>query len=76
MFSLKIIILPQGVTYPCIHAVWARWAPPMERSKLATLAFSGSYVGTVVALPLSAFIAKHVGWPYVFYVFGECSNQK
>jgi MFS family permease len=43
----------------------------MERSKLATLAFSGSYVGTVVALPLSGYLAKHVGWPYVFYVFGK-----
>lgn len=60
----------EGFTYPCIHAVWARWAPPLERSKLATLAFSGSYVGTVVALPVSGILAQKVGWPFVFYVFG------
>ncbi|CAB3387735.1 Hypothetical predicted protein [Cloeon dipterum] len=71
LFVLRVLEgVFEGVTYPCIHAVWARWAPPMERSKLATLAFSGSYVGTVVALPLSGYLAKHVGWPYVFYVFG------
>ncbi|XP_059471952.1 sialin-like [Neocloeon triangulifer] len=71
LFVLRVLEgVFEGVTYPCIHAVWARWAPPLERSKLATLAFSGSYVGTVVALPLSGYLAKHVGWPYVFYVFG------
>lgn len=31
----------QGVTYPSILAVWAKWAPPLERTKLATIAFSG-----------------------------------
>lgn len=20
----------EGVTFPCIHAVWAKWAPPYE----------------------------------------------
>ncbi|PSN47931.1 Vesicular glutamate transporter 3, partial [Blattella germanica] len=61
----------EGVTYPCIHAVWAKWAPPLERSRLATLAFSGSYVGTVVSLPVSGILANQVGWPSVFYVFGK-----
>ncbi|KAJ4449609.1 hypothetical protein ANN_01012 [Periplaneta americana] len=61
----------EGVTYPCIHGVWARWAPPLERSKLATLAFSGSYVGTVVSLPVSGILAEEIGWPSVFYVFGR-----
>ncbi|PNF25430.1 hypothetical protein B7P43_G08787 [Cryptotermes secundus] len=60
----------EGVTYPCIHAVWAQWAPPIERSRLATLAFSGSYVGTVVSLPISGYLAEQFGWPYIFYVFG------
>ncbi|KAF6205216.1 hypothetical protein GE061_019383 [Apolygus lucorum] len=60
----------EGVTYPCIHAVWAKWAPPSERSSMASLAFSGSYVGTVVALPLSGYLAETFGWPSVFYVTG------
>ncbi|XP_049766857.1 vesicular glutamate transporter 2-like [Schistocerca cancellata] len=60
----------EGVTYPCIHAVWARWAPPLERSRMATLAFSGSYVGTVVSMPVCGLLAKEVGWQSIFYVFG------
>lgn len=60
----------EGVTYPCIHAVWARWAPPLERTRLATLAFSGSYVGTVVAMPVCAYLAKALGWESIFYFFG------
>ncbi|XP_051167950.1 vesicular glutamate transporter 2.2 [Leptopilina boulardi] len=60
----------EGVTYPCIHAVWANWAPPLERSKLATLAFSGSFVGTVFAMPVCGIMAERFGWESIFYVFG------
>ncbi|VDL78987.1 unnamed protein product [Nippostrongylus brasiliensis] len=37
--------LVQGVAYPSMHGVWRYWAPPLERSKLATTAFTGSYAG-------------------------------
>ncbi|XP_026470914.1 sialin-like [Ctenocephalides felis] len=60
----------EGVTFPCAHAVWTKWAPPLERSRLATVAFSGSYVGTVVSMPVCALIANRIGWEYIFYVFG------
>lgn len=60
----------EGVTYPCMHAVWARWAPPLERSHLASFAGSGSHVGTVISLPLAGLLANNFGWPSVFYVFG------
>jgi ACS family sodium-dependent inorganic phosphate cotransporter len=63
----------EGVTYPSIHAVWARWAPPLERTRLATLAFSGSYAGTVVAMPLGAYLAESLGWSSIFYFFGSLS---
>ncbi|XP_059617450.1 sialin-like [Phlebotomus argentipes] len=60
----------EGVTFPCIHAVWARWAPVYERSRMATLAFAGNYAGTVVAMPLSGVLAVAWGWESVFYFFG------
>eukprot|EP00096_Caligus_rogercresseyi_P002339 TRINITY_DN14442_c0_g1_i1.p1 TRINITY_DN14442_c0_g1~~TRINITY_DN14442_c0_g1_i1.p1 ORF type:complete len:247 (+),score=35.20 TRINITY_DN14442_c0_g1_i1:91-831(+) len=56
----------EGMTYPSIHAIWAKWAPPLERSRLAAVAFSGSYVGTVIALPLSGLLAQHVNWESIF----------
>ncbi|XP_055373403.1 sialin-like [Condylostylus longicornis] len=60
----------EGVTFPCIHAVWARWAPPLERSRMASIAFAGNYAGTVVALPASGLLATRYGWESLFYVFG------
>ncbi|PAV62401.1 hypothetical protein WR25_00560 [Diploscapter pachys] len=39
--------LALGVIYPSMHGVWRHWAPPMERSKLATTTFTGSYVGVM-----------------------------
>ncbi|CAH0749926.1 unnamed protein product [Diatraea saccharalis] len=60
----------EGATYPCIHAVWSRWAPAEERARLATFAFSGSYAGTVVSMPVCSLLAAYTGWPGIFYVFG------
>ena len=30
-----------GVTYPCNIAIWAKWAPPLERSTMVTMAIAG-----------------------------------
>ncbi|XP_063224784.1 vesicular glutamate transporter 1-like [Bacillus rossius redtenbacheri] len=60
----------QGVLHPCMNALWSRWAPPLERNRLMALALSGSYVGSMVALPLSALVARYIGWPAIFYAFG------
>jgi len=49
------------------------WAPPLERSRMISLALAGSNIGTVVAQPLSGLLcASNVmgGWPSVFYIFG------
>ncbi|XP_046664260.1 vesicular glutamate transporter 1-like [Homalodisca vitripennis] len=59
-----------GVTYPSIIAVWSRWAPPQERTRLVTIAFSGSFFSTVVTPPVCRFIANTLGWPYIFYISG------
>ncbi|XP_076177673.1 major facilitator superfamily transporter 9 [Ptiloglossa arizonensis] len=71
LIALRIIEgIFEGVTYPCMHAIWAQWAPPLERSKLVTLAFSGSFLGTVFAMPVAGLMAEHLGWSSIFYVFG------
>ncbi|PIO69802.1 transporter, major facilitator family protein [Teladorsagia circumcincta] len=62
--------LVQGVAYPSMHGVWRYWAPPLERSKLATTAFTGSYAGAVLGLPVSAFLVSYVGWSAPFYLYG------
>uniref|UniRef100_A0A674E128 Sialin n=1 Tax=Salmo trutta TaxID=8032 RepID=A0A674E128_SALTR len=60
----------EGVTFPAMMAMWARWAPPLERSRLMTLSGSGANFGAFVALPLTGFICHSLGWPAVFYMCG------
>ncbi|KAM4694029.1 sialin isoform 2-T2 [Discoglossus pictus] len=62
--------LGEGVTFPAMHAMWSLWAPPLERSRLLSLSYAGSQLGTVVSLPLSGLICYHLDWIYVFYIFG------
>ena len=64
----------QEVTYPAMHALLGKWAPPLERSRMATMALCGAYIGNVVAFPLSGLLCQcgfAGGWPSVFYLFGE-----
>lgn len=63
----------EGVTFPAMHAMWGKWGPAYERTKLTAFSYAGSQLGTVFAMPLSGFLCDHGfagGWPSVFYVFG------
>ncbi|XP_058122068.1 sialin-like [Anopheles ziemanni] len=60
----------EGVTFPCMHAIWSNWAPPSERSRMATIAFSGVFTGTVASMLLSGVLADNLGWEWVFYILG------
>ncbi|CAG0892873.1 unnamed protein product [Darwinula stevensoni] len=65
--------LGEGVTFPAMHALLAKWVPPLERTKIAAFVYSGATLGTVVALPLSGVLAHSPalgGWPSIFYFFG------
>ena len=61
----------KGVTFPAMHALWSRWAPPLERSKLVTAAYSGSYFGTVISMAVCGLLAENFGWASIFYVSGK-----
>uniref|UniRef100_A0A8B9H5K4 Major facilitator superfamily (MFS) profile domain-containing protein n=1 Tax=Astyanax mexicanus TaxID=7994 RepID=A0A8B9H5K4_ASTMX len=63
--------LVEGVTYPACHGIWSKWAPPLERSRLATTSFCGSYAGAVVAMPLAGVLVQYSGWSSVFYIYGS-----
>ncbi|OCT87624.1 vesicular glutamate transporter 3 [Xenopus laevis] len=62
--------LVEGVTYPACHGMWSKWAPPLERSRLVTTSFCGSYAGAVIAMPLAGVLVQYVGWSSVFYIYG------
>jgi len=60
----------EGLTFPSLQAIWYKWAPPLERSVLPTISFSGVFIGTVLGLSLSGVITHSLGWEWVFYIFG------
>ncbi|XP_053694884.1 vesicular glutamate transporter 1 [Sabethes cyaneus] len=62
--------LVEGVTYPACHGIWRFWAPPLERSRLATMAFSGSYAGVVIGMPMSGILTGWISWHAPFYFYG------
>lgn len=71
LFALRALEgFGEGVTFPAMMALWSRWAPPLERTRLTTLTGSGSYFGAFVSLPLTAYICQTLGWPAVFYICG------
>lgn len=71
LFGVRILLgLGEGVNFPAIHSLTARWMPPRERARALTLNFSGMYLGTVVALILSPLIIAAFGWPALFYLSG------
>ncbi|EDV20484.1 uncharacterized protein TRIADDRAFT_61197 [Trichoplax adhaerens] len=60
----------EGVRLPAMHAIWARWAPPFERSKLTSFTYSGVYFGMATTLVLSGYLCARFGWTITFYIYG------
>lgn len=63
----------EGVTFPSMHAMLARWIPPLERSKFGAYVYAGTNFGTILSLPLSGWLCSlelDGGWPLSFYLFG------
>ncbi|XP_062449801.1 probable small intestine urate exporter isoform X4 [Rhea pennata] len=59
-----------GVIFPAQYTLWAKWAPPLERSRLMNIADAGCTFGTFCALLVAGIICQSLGWPFVFYIFG------
>lgn len=63
--------LAQGLIYPGVHTMLARWVHPSERGFLATFTYAGTHLGTVSMLAVSGEIAaSSLGWPGIFYISG------
>ncbi|XP_045101821.1 putative inorganic phosphate cotransporter isoform X2 [Portunus trituberculatus] len=72
--ALRVIEgLGEGVTFPAMNSMLARWIPPFERSRASSFIYTGSQVGTVISMPISGLLCQSSflgGWPSVFYLFG------
>ena len=45
-----VLFVKQGVVFPANHAVWTKWAPPLERTKLTTISASGLSTKIIIFL--------------------------
>lgn len=67
-----------GGAFPAMHTLWGKWAPPLERSLLASVTYAGSLTGSVFIYPVAGLLCKYGfdgkgfdgGWPSIFYIFG------
>ncbi|KAK3872158.1 hypothetical protein Pcinc_022759 [Petrolisthes cinctipes] len=71
---MRIIMgIAGGVTLPGMHVLIASWAPPAERSKIASTIYAGMTLGTLVCMPFSGLLAASLDWTAIFYVQGGLS---
>lgn len=66
--------LGEGVTFPSMHAMLARWVPKTERSRFAAVVYNGANFGTIISIPLTGYLCSldyMGGWPLSFYIFGS-----
>lgn len=59
-----------AVTFPAMHVMLARWAPPTERGIMSSIVYAGTCLGTVVSILSAGVIASTLGWEAVFYLMG------
>ncbi|XP_071559510.1 putative inorganic phosphate cotransporter [Temnothorax nylanderi] len=59
-----------GVSFPAMHVMIAKWAPPNERSVIASIVYAGTALGTVISILLTGLLAANLGWESIFYVEG------
>lgn len=65
----------EGMCGPAFNAMLGRWAPPLERSTMSAIAYSGCYAGAMVAALLSrvAVGADSFEWPAMSYLLAASS---
>ena len=71
MATVRILMgLGEGVNFPSIQSLAARWVPVNERSRVMGFILSGVSLGSIIAFPLATLIMTTLGWRWVFYIFG------
>lgn len=74
LIVIRVLIgVAQGVVYPSLHVLVARWIPPMERPRFISVTYMANCLGTIMTLPLCGLIIDSIGWPAVFYITGGTS---
>jgi MFS family permease len=59
----------EGVCFPAMNVLMARWCPPLERSLQCGIIFGACYAGTAIYLPIAGYLCD-CDWERSFYVSG------
>ncbi|XP_064480144.1 putative inorganic phosphate cotransporter [Ornithodoros turicata] len=74
LMALRFLMgLAVGCCYPAMQAMLAQWVPNAERTIISNIVFTGSFVGTLLAMTATGVMSDSKflgGWPSTFYVFG------
>merc|ERR550525_1665764 len=62
--------IAMGPLFPASMQVLAKWLPPSERAFASTALDSGITVGSLIAVPLSSFVAMRFGWRFALLAYG------
>ncbi|KAI8479671.1 hypothetical protein Bbelb_426140, partial [Branchiostoma belcheri] len=63
--------MAEGMTTPAMYGFWVKWAPASEMSSISSFTVTGQYIGIVVGMVASGFLAESAAeWPCSFYVYG------
>ncbi|KAM6184923.1 putative small intestine urate exporter [Rhynchocyon petersi] len=71
LIAIRVI---QGIAQVLVttgeYSILVKWAPPMERSQLNSIAISGAMLGSFTVFAVGGLLCQVIGWPYIFYIFG------
>ncbi|XP_046558800.1 uncharacterized transporter slc-17.2-like [Haliotis rubra] len=74
VYVLRALVgISQGVYMLTMQSLWGRWAPPLERTKLIAVSFSGPKIGSIAVFVMSGYLCQYGfdnGWGSMFYITG------
>lgn len=74
LYSLIVVRFLFGAgeagAYPNSARVLARWLPDAERSRAQGLMLASSQVGSIIVMPIAAYLIEWFGWRTMFVIFG------
>lgn len=71
LFIVRVAMgMGEGVSFPAVFSLFARWVPQRERARAAGIVIAGIPLGTITALVVTPLIVVRLGWEWAFYLFG------
>ncbi|KAK6174796.1 hypothetical protein SNE40_013375 [Patella caerulea] len=70
--AIRVLLgLASGLMFPAMHSMWGKWAPPLERSRLTSFCYAGSFIGNIITFAASGLLCDYGfdnGWGSIFYL--------